>query len=325
MARPKHLVTPVFGWEYPELGAEADVPVDLHELALQIEEVIKALEVKRLKTAGAGDGGKILIVKNTGEPVWLAINGDATTDAAALLTIGNEKIGTAKLQALAVTAAKLAAESVEESKIKALAVTAAKVANEAISEGKIANLAVALGKLSGAVQAMLFAAGGESQHFWSGVELSHEGEAYGSFSTPIRCTIPVLKPSQLISVSGIFYVLGNATAELQPAVALKIEGNIIHEYNKTAAETGKYIPVYIGASKGEISGDTLDKFEVAAIVARVEALQNGYTWITKNWANAPLRVKGPSTEKTNVQVELQGLGKAKQVIRGAWLHVAVSG
>lgn len=168
MPRAKHLVTPVFGWEYPELGAEANVPTDLKELLTQIENIVKDLEVQFLKTAGAGDSGRLLIVQGTGDPAWKQAIGDVENNKEGTFTIrpevvtaakilaatiteaklAGESIGTAKIVNLAVTAAKLAAEAVETAKIKNLAVTEAKLAELAVATAKIANAAVTAEKLA---------------------------------------------------------------------------------------------------------------------------------------------------------------------------------
>lgn len=169
--------TPVFGFDTPVLGEEANVPADLLSLAVEVEAILKAHEVKYLKTAGAGDDKKLLIVGATGEPAWRAMSGDATISNLGAITIANEavtaakilaltiteaklaneSVGTGKLVNLAVTAAKLAAEAVETAKIKNLAVTEGKLAELAVSTAKIANLAVTEGKLAdGAVSSRKF-------------------------------------------------------------------------------------------------------------------------------------------------------------------------
>lgn len=140
--------TPVFLWDVPVLGESADVPTDLLSLATEIENTLKALEPKFLKTAGAGDAKKLLVVSNTGAPAFAAMSGDATISEAGAITIANEAVNAAKVLALAITEAKLAGESVATAKIKLLAVTAATLAEEAVSTIKIANLAVTEGKLA---------------------------------------------------------------------------------------------------------------------------------------------------------------------------------
>lgn len=148
MPRPKHLVTPVFGFEYPELGAEGNAPEDFHQLALQFENLIKALAVSNLASAGAGDSGKILIVGATGVPAWQKTKGDLENNKEGTFTILAEAIVAAKLANLAVTEAKLAGEAVAEAKIKALAVTAAKLANLAVTTEKINTNAVTESKIT---------------------------------------------------------------------------------------------------------------------------------------------------------------------------------
>ena len=140
--------TPVFLFDVPVLGEEANVPADLLSLATEIENVIKALEVKRLKTAGAGDAKKLLIVSNTGEPVWRAMSGDATISELGVIEIGGEKVSTPELAALCVTEAKVALEAIGTGTLKALAVTAAKLAAECVETGKIKNLAVTAAKIA---------------------------------------------------------------------------------------------------------------------------------------------------------------------------------
>jgi len=141
-------VTPHFGWHTPVLAEEADVPKDMLTLAEEIEDTVHELNVEELKNAGAGDAGKLLVVGPGGINAWKAMSGDATFSSAGALTIGNEKISTLKLAALAVTEAILAGEAVSEAKIKALAVTAAKLAAASVEESKIKNLAVSTAKLA---------------------------------------------------------------------------------------------------------------------------------------------------------------------------------
>lgn len=140
--------TPVFKFETPVLGEEADVPADLGSVILEVENVLKANEPKFIKTAGAGDAKKLLIVDGTGAPAFKAMSGDATISEAGALTIANEAVNAAKMLNLAITEAKLAGESVATPKIKLLAVTAATLAAEAVEEAKIKNLAVTTGKLA---------------------------------------------------------------------------------------------------------------------------------------------------------------------------------
>lgn len=140
--------TPVFKFDTPVLGEEANVPDDLLSLATEVENILKAHEPKYLKTAGAGDAKKLLIVDATGAPAFKAMSGDATISEAGVFTIANEAVNAAKILALTITEAKLAGESVGTAKIVNLAVTAAKLAAEAVETGKIKNLAVTEGKLA---------------------------------------------------------------------------------------------------------------------------------------------------------------------------------
>jgi hypothetical protein len=140
--------TPVFNWDVPVLGEEANVPADMLSLATEIENTLKVLEPKFLKTAGAGDAGKLLIVGATGAPAFSAMSGDATITNAGVLTVGAEKISTAKIALLAITEALLAGEAVGSAKVKDLAITAAKLAEEAVETIKIKNLAVTEAKIA---------------------------------------------------------------------------------------------------------------------------------------------------------------------------------
>lgn len=140
--------TPVFKWDVPVLGEEADVPADLLALATEIENVVKALEAKFLKTAGVGDAGKLIIVDGTGAAAFQAMSGAITITAGGITGVGNEKIETAQIKQLAVTALRLAAEAVETAKIQNLAVTEPKLGALAVSEAKLAALAVSAAKLA---------------------------------------------------------------------------------------------------------------------------------------------------------------------------------
>jgi hypothetical protein len=140
--------TPVFKFDVPILGEEANVPADLLSLATEIENVIKAHDPKYIKTAGAGDAGKLLVVSGTGEPVWRALSGDATISETGVIEIGGEKVSTAELAALCVSEAKIALEAIGTGTLKALAVTAAKLAAECVETGKIKNLAVTAEKIA---------------------------------------------------------------------------------------------------------------------------------------------------------------------------------
>lgn len=145
MPRAKHLVTPHFGWEYPELGAEADVPTDLHELLLQIENNLHLLPLEEL---AHGAAKQIMVVQGTGAAAYKALSGDATIAETGAMTIINEAINTVKIAALAVTQAKIAGEAVSTAQLAALGVTEAKLAALAVSTAKIANAAVTDEKLA---------------------------------------------------------------------------------------------------------------------------------------------------------------------------------
>lgn len=148
MPRPKHLVTPHFGWEYPELGAEANVPEDLHQLLLQVEASLHNLVVSELGTAGVGDAGKLLVVNAGGVASWLKMSGQGSLSSAGVFGINNEAIEQAQIKQLAIGSTRLAEEAVIAAKLGALSVTEAKLAALAVSTGKIAELAVTESKIA---------------------------------------------------------------------------------------------------------------------------------------------------------------------------------
>lgn len=145
MARPKHLVTPHFGWEFPELGAEANVPEDLKVLLEQIEANLHLLPLEEL---AHGAAKQIMVVQGTGAAAYKALSGDATIAETGAMTIVNEAINTVKVAALAITEAKIAGEAVSTAKLAALGVTEAKLAALCVSTAKIANEAVTDAKMA---------------------------------------------------------------------------------------------------------------------------------------------------------------------------------
>lgn len=213
------VVTPVFGWDTPVLGEEADVPKDLGALALDIENSLKVLDPKFLATAGAGDAKKLLIVQNTGAAAFKALNGDATISEAGALTIANEAITTLKVLNLAITEAKLAGESVSTAKLAALGVTEAKLAALAVSTGKIANAAVTSAKLK--LETFQVAP----------TENTNLGEGY---STPLGCEILVTPtvPS-VLHLHIHVYAKAAATENLSEVVA-SIKDNELPESTRVA-------------------------------------------------------------------------------------------
>lgn len=141
-------VTEHFGFPYPLLSDQADVPADMKAVADAMDTLLFGFPVENLGNAGAGDAGKILVVGPGGINAWRAMSGDATLSSIGALTIGTEKITSLKIQALAITEALIEGEAVSTGKIKALAVTAAKLAAEAVESAKIKDLAVTTAKLN---------------------------------------------------------------------------------------------------------------------------------------------------------------------------------
>jgi hypothetical protein len=315
-------VTPVFGWDTPILGEEANVPADLASLALDVENTVKALEPKRIATAGAGDSAKLLIVDGTGAPAFKAMSGDATITNLGALAIGAEKVVNAMLGALSVTATKIGAEQVETTKVKALAVTAAKLAEEAVetiklqnlavTEAKLANLAVALGKLSTEVQEMLQAAGGYTKMTWLEAESTRTNVAFGAFSTPLAATVAKVKAHQGVALNMFAYVLGTGA----PTLRMMAGGTVISN-ELVLANEAKYFQIGFEASGALVSFGSILEAEIGAVLG---VLNGQYTPISKTSNHAPNVIKAPSTPGTNVVFELQAKIAAGTVKnRGFWL------
>lgn len=133
---------------YAEGTDPADAPEVTKAMAERIHALLLDIDPSWL-AATEGEANRLLIVQATGAPAFKALSGDATLAANGVITIGNEKVKTAMLAALAVTEAILGGESVATAKVKALAITAAKLAAEAVETAKIQNLAVTEGKIAG--------------------------------------------------------------------------------------------------------------------------------------------------------------------------------
>lgn len=141
--------TALFGWPVPQGKDKPAGPEQMKALAVAIEESIKLLQ---LLTGSKGKPvvpaeGQLLIVDGTGHAAYKTMSADATINSAGVFTIGNEKVTTAKIAALAVTAAKLASEAVETGNIKGLAVSTAKIAELSVTAAKLAAEAVETGKI----------------------------------------------------------------------------------------------------------------------------------------------------------------------------------
>lgn len=245
MPRPKHLVTPTFGFEYPELGAEGNAPEDFHQLALQVENLLKAFPPADIQTAGAGDEKKLLIVQATGAPAFKAMSGDATITAAGALTIANLAVTNAKLALLAVTEAILAGEAVSEAKIKALAVTAAKLAAEAVETGKIKNLAVTEGKIAElAVTAIKIAAEAVTTAKIQNLAVTEEKVADGAISSrKFKPTRGQVNASGGTNLTNAYQVCTGMTMTFKPPVTTIVQVVALAQTNITEVKAGVIIRV----------------------------------------------------------------------------------
>jgi hypothetical protein len=157
--------TPIFDLPYPEAADPPNGAAQVQAAVEKVEELLAQIEDLLLTEPGAGN---IIIVSGTGDPVYKAVTGDVTLSTTGVTSIGvgkvleamlgGEAVATAKIKALAVTAAKLAEGAVEtaklanlsvtEAKLAALAVTAGKLAAEAVETGKIKNQAVTTAKIA---------------------------------------------------------------------------------------------------------------------------------------------------------------------------------
>lgn len=132
---------------YVEGTDNADAPLITKAMAEAIRGILLDIDPAWVR-AVEGDSGKLLVVQGTGDPAFKAVTGDITMSNLGVTAIGNEKVKTAMLAALAVTEAILGGESVATGKIKELAVTAAKLAAECVETSKLKALAVTTAKLA---------------------------------------------------------------------------------------------------------------------------------------------------------------------------------
>jgi len=162
--------TPIFDFPYPEPTDKPDGPEQIEAAVKAVEERLAMIE-KLLGTPAepaTPEPGELIVVNGTNDPVYRAITGDVGFNALGVATIGEERVATAMIINLAVTAAKLADKAVTNSKLgdfsvteskvnfgaiynaalQELAVTANKLAAEAVETGKIKALAVTEAKLA---------------------------------------------------------------------------------------------------------------------------------------------------------------------------------
>lgn len=188
--------TPIFAFPFPE---STDPPAGNAQIEGAVEKVEDVLAQIEELLLGAPAPGNLVIVNGTSDPVYKEATGDVTNNSAGVFSIGGEKVVTGQIKALAVTAAKLAAEAVEtakiqnlavtEGKLAALAVSAAKLAAEAVETGKIKNLAVTEAKIAAeAVSRAKLAKAARPVRWYTPLEIAaeetRENVAYGTMTTP---------------------------------------------------------------------------------------------------------------------------------------------
>lgn len=141
--------TAIFGLTYPESTDKPDGAAQIEAALKDVETLLSTIEqlLGTVAVPAAPAPGNLVIVNGTSDPVYKAATGDVTNNSAGVFSIGAEKVATAAIQNLAVTAAKIAGEAVEAAKIKGEAVTEAKIAALAVAAGKLAAEAVETGKI----------------------------------------------------------------------------------------------------------------------------------------------------------------------------------
>lgn len=238
--------TPIFGIPFPDGEDPPNGATQITAAVARVEEILAQIEELLLKAPAAGN---IIIVNGTGDPVYKAVTGDVSLSTGGVTTIGEEKVATAMVKNLAVTAAKLANEAVTNAKlgllavgaenINALAVTEAKLAALAVSAGKIAAEAVETGKIKAlAVTEAKIAAGAVSES-----KLADGAVSSRKFkpTTGVKLSTVLYTPEWEGKVSAA--PIPGTTFEVVPAVASKI---IVHtmwnpRFNKVLASLQPHV------------------------------------------------------------------------------------
>lgn len=181
--------------------------------------------------------------------------------------------------------------------------------------------AVTLAKLDEETQNMLKAAGGYGKNFWSAAELTRANAAFGSFSTPILTTIPKVKANQVLELHLIAFV---QKIEGVTTLRVTVEGTAVTPEFAMPGTVGSWQTIHFGVTGALQQGTEYVAGEIGAVVSLVEA---GYTVPTATVNHAPLVMKAPNSEKSNVAVELQAKHSTAGTIKvkGAWLAACPRG
>jgi len=233
--------TALFGFPYPIGGDKPAGPAQIEAAVKAVEERLSLIQklTGTKATPVAPAEGQLLVVDNTGHAAYKAMGGDATINAAGVLTIGNEKVVAAKIAKLAVEAAhiaekavgtaKLADLAVTEAKLAALAVTAGKIAAEAVTTGKVANLAITTAKIAlEAITTALIADGAVTE-----VKVA-DGAITSRKHKP---TTGIITPTETLNLGEAYADVPGTALEITPAVASYLKITAVFEMFLTSANS----------------------------------------------------------------------------------------
>lgn len=174
---------------------------------------------------------------------------------------------------------------------------------------------------------------GRGAHFFSGAELTRTNTAIGSFSTPIKLELPVVKANQQVEISMLVFVLGAATA---PFIGLRYGGLAIGPAGSGIAGATPFALAdkQVGTEAKFFGYGTGVTTEIALLgtagietgqIASAIALMEEQAWpITAVTAQRPLILKAKNAEQKNVVIEVVGkVASGTAVIHGAWLAAHV--